>query len=628
MEEDDLFDGLNNRQSGKAQQSAPRQKKPAFDPSSLPDDDLFDGLRQPLKQSPVQATSQQQSASPVAPPQGPPIRSADPKAPIKERTWGETASEAVRNIPKSAVEEAQAIIHPFLNPSETLQSAKQLGVGLYSKAKGALGFEQDPEQKAKDEAAADAVGDFYAKRYGSMSGFKEALAESPVGVLGDAATVLTGGGALGARLPGVAGKVGQIAGGVGKAIDPINLAVQAPKYATKAAMSVANYPISMQSGVSRTSLQKALNSGFEKNPVFWEHYSGSVPPQDLINRVNTAIKDVAQQRSDNYIRDMAAVSGRNPQTLSYKLVDDALAEAYKMAYPQGFTFNDKSQKVLVFKDINDLVNKWKNEPKNLHTMVNFDQLKKDIRTYAYEHNLPPNSDIRRMVDQIAEAAKATIPDKKYAEIMENYQKATEELNDLSKTMTAKGRSSTDRISKILREQDKKSKGDLVKRLAEVDPDLPAAIAGVELHPWTPQGLRGNVSGTIASNMLFSGLPALAAHPGAIAGLAFSSPKVGGFTNYMAGRVLGAPARLYGKSPAMADLLAQQAKEQTIIQDEEKRRGRKSGGRISSHEVEADRLIMAAERAKKGIGQKTQSILEKPDEIVVQALKRANQALEA
>ena len=59
-----------------------------------------------------------------------------------------------------------------------------------------------------------------------------------------------------------------------------------------------------------------------------------------------------------------------------------------------------------------------------------------------------------------------------------------------------------------------------------------------------------------------------------------------------------------------------------------RPGRKSGGRISSHEAEADRLIMAAERAKKGIGQKTQSILEKPDEIVVQALKRANQALEA
>ena len=57
-------------------------------------------------------------------------------------------------------------------------------------------------------------------------------------------------------------------------------------------------------------------------------------------------------------------------------------------------------------------------------------------------------------------------------------------------------------------------------------------------------------------------------------------------------------------------------------------GRKSGGRISSHEAEADRLIMAAERAKRGIGQKTQSILEKPDEIVVQALKRANQALEA
>lgn len=55
--------------------------------------------------------------------------------------------------------------------------------------------------------------------------------------------------------------------------------------------------------------------------------------------------------------------------------------------------------------------------------------------------------------------------------------------------------------------------------------------------------------------------------------------------------------------------------------------RRSGGRVASHEVHADRLIAAAERAKRQIGKQTQSILDKPDEIVVKALQIANQNLE-
>jgi hypothetical protein len=50
--------------------------------------------------------------------------------------------------------------------------------------------------------------------------------------------------------------------------------------------------------------------------------------------------------------------------------------------------------------------------------------------------------------------------------------------------------------------------------------------------------------------------------------------------------------------------------------------RASGGRIL-HEDAADKLIRAAEIAKKGIGKQTEAILEKPDEHVVQALAVAN-----
>jgi hypothetical protein len=63
--------------------------------------------------------------------------------------------------------------------------------------------------------------------------------------------------------------------------------------------------------------------------------------------------------------------------------------------------------------------------------------------------------------------------------------------------------------------------------------------------------------------------------------------------------------------------------------EENRGGRiarQSGGRISS-ETEAERLIRAAESAKKNIGKGTEEILNAPDEHVVKALKVANEQFE-
>ena len=55
-------------------------------------------------------------------------------------------------------------------------------------------------------------------------------------------------------------------------------------------------------------------------------------------------------------------------------------------------------------------------------------------------------------------------------------------------------------------------------------------------------------------------------------------------------------------------------------------GRKAGGRVSP-DSEADRLVRAAEAAKKDIGKGTEEILNAPDETVVKALKVANENLE-
>lgn len=57
-----------------------------------------------------------------------------------------------------------------------------------------------------------------------------------------------------------------------------------------------------------------------------------------------------------------------------------------------------------------------------------------------------------------------------------------------------------------------------------------------------------------------------------------------------------------------------------------RQGRKSGGRVSSHDAAADQLVRAAERARKGQSAQTQVLLNQSDDAVASALEIANRSI--
>lgn len=60
--------------------------------------------------------------------------------------------------------------------------------------------------------------------------------------------------------------------------------------------------------------------------------------------------------------------------------------------------------------------------------------------------------------------------------------------------------------------------------------------------------------------------------------------------------------------------------------QEDRQGRKSGGRVSTHDMEADQLVRAAERAKKGWNAETEPLLNQNDDAVAHALEVANRSI--
>lgn len=122
---------------------------------------------------------------------------------------------ALRNLPSSALQFGEDVVQPFVHPIETAESLKNIGLGALDK----VGL-----TNTGHEQYADAVGKFLVDRYGSWDAIKRTMATDPVGIAADVATVLTGGEAVAGRLPGIAGRTAEIAGTVGRTVDPINVA--------------------------------------------------------------------------------------------------------------------------------------------------------------------------------------------------------------------------------------------------------------------------------------------------------------------------------------------------------------------------------------------------------------------
>lgn len=130
----------------------------------------------------------------------------------KPLSWSDVASRAWQNAPASGARFAEDIARPFIHPIDTVKSLKNLGEGVLEKTGLMSGHDE--------EKFANAFGGYFKDRYGSLQGFKHAVASDPVGVLGDLSTVLTLGGGAAARTPGLIGKAGEIAATVGDAANP------------------------------------------------------------------------------------------------------------------------------------------------------------------------------------------------------------------------------------------------------------------------------------------------------------------------------------------------------------------------------------------------------------------------
>jgi hypothetical protein len=485
--------------------------------------------------------------------------------------WADVATGAVKSLGPSAGQFASDIAQPILHPIETAKTLAALGRGVLEKiVPGDQGW-------SADEKTADMVGKFFLDRYGSIEGIKKTIATDPVGMLADVSMVLTGGGAVAARAPGLVGKAGRVVRTAGRVSDPLSIAGRAVKLgATKVIGPLASNLFGLSTGAGAESIRGAARAGAAGGApaeAFLSNLRGRVSPETVVADASAALDKMRQERGRAYREGMGGVKA-DQTVLDFGPIDDALREVSEIGVYKGKTLNKST--AVVWKKIAETIDDWRmSDPGAFHTAEGLDALKKaigDIRDTT-DFNTPS----RVMADQVYNAIKAQIvkqaPD--YAKVMKNYQTASDLLTEVQRSLSLGKKTAADtalrKLQSVMRNNANTNYGNRVRHAQMLEKtgatDLMAKLSGQSLSSPTPRGLQGAVA-------IPTALGTAAINPWLLPGMAATSPRLVGEAAYYTGKAGRGAGNLAGKlGPRKTRALGQGLFQVGRIGEEDQRRRR-------------------------------------------------------
>jgi len=287
---------------------------------------------------------------------------------------GFSAWEMAKNIPSSAYKFGEDMVQPVLHPIDTAKSLGNLGVGLVQKA---IPGEQDKEKYA------DAVGQFITDRYGDMDSFLNTLESDPIGVLSDVSLGVTGVGTA-AKAAGLS-RAGQAIADVGRAVDPVNAAINVPKAIAGKGVAKVKDPVDMYKSAAKFPTTMDI-----KNPGMRDRISqtaldiGAKPNQAGVAKVEQAMFDL-----DTRIDDLIEQSGGTlPASRAARHMDALRAE---LDVPAIDAASDLGKANKVAADLGD----------QLEKLGKTELTAKEFQTMKRKAYKKANYDVKRMKDDPA-----------------------------------------------------------------------------------------------------------------------------------------------------------------------------------------------------------------------------------
>lgn len=450
-----------------------------------------------------------------------------------QRSWSDIPGEAIRNAPESAGRFAGNILEAITSPVQTGKNLIKVGLGALENVapypEWAPDYEAVKPRMQGFEQAADATGQFFKDRYGSLEGLKNTLATDPVGAAADAATVLTGGGALAGRLPGVAGQVGNAASRAGGMIDPIQAAGRTAALAGRGASHV----LGMTTGAGAQPVQAAFRAGRKGNEAFPSHMRGQAPMRDVVDMADSGLDALKSARRREYEAGTQATKA-STSLIDYAPIRSAVQTAFNDATYMGLAKDADALRAV--EEIATKVKAFESLPYDSGKIAQgLDALKQSIGEIS--QRAKPGTLAQRVASNVYNAVKAQIADQvpSYAKAMQRYSDASDQIKDLQKTFSLNPNAASEttlrKLQSVTRNNVNTSYGEranMLDVLAKTEPDLPYALAGQALNSATPRGLQGLTAGG-------AGVAGVTSNPMALATLPAFSPRVVGEAAFAAGK---------------------------------------------------------------------------------------------
>lgn len=468
----------------------------------------------------------------------------------EDRSVVGAVAEGVTNLPSSVYKLGADTVSALASPVQTLTTLQKLARGIVQKVV------PDPivEFLGRDETGdqvADAVGQYYASKYGSEQAFLDAVATDPASILADASTVLMGGGGILSKIPALQ-KFGTKTAAVGQAIEPISATTKA---VAPVLGSTAQAISGTLTGTGTEPLKQAFRAGEAggtKSDLFTSNLRGTANPTDIVDTARQALTDMRMRASENYKLNMAEVS-KDATVLDLSDTFNSIQNSFnKFAAFKGQIKNESVAAAL--KAVQAKVDDWaKLDPADFHTPEGLDQLKQSVGEILMglpAENRTAYAAVKNVYDEIKKSVAKQAPD--YAKAMDDYSKSSDLLFEMERALSLGNNKSADtalrKLSSIMRNNVNTNYGERLRLGSMLDEasdgTLFPMIAGQQMSSWTPRGLQ-QATTTLGSLQAYN----LAGAPAAVTTALASSPRIAGEAAHAMGRASGAVQRAGGSKIA-------------------------------------------------------------------------------
>lgn len=464
----------------------------------------------------------------------------------------DVAGRAVANLPSSTAKLVGELVTAITSPVQTAKSILDIGAGALqnivptSVKEFVDRFDANPQAAQRAVEVANAVGGEYKQKYGTMEGFKKALATDPANVLADLSTIMTGGAGLVSRAaPTGAATIRQAA----SYVDPLSLIAKGVSGTTQMAQQAVPAILGSRVGSGKEAISQAFQAGKKggaEATQFLQNIRGQADMLDVLEAAKSNLDAIRKQRGEIYRANMANIKN-DKSILNFEGIDKALNNAYEEFAFKGEPLND-----LAIQKLNEAkakIDNWKSkDPAEFHTPEGIDALKRQVGQII--EDLKPHTPSDKAVKGVYTAIKNEINDQAptYAKTMKAYSDASDKILEIQQSLSLKDKTSADtamrKLQSIMRNNVNTNFGQrlsLAKELEQAGGQMMLpALAGQSLSTITPRGLQGATAPIEAATLLGVG-----GTPAALISALTSSPRLVGEASYYAGKAGALPGKAIG-----------------------------------------------------------------------------------